>query len=101
MATVRIVTDSGVALPPDFIREHRIEVIPHRIRIGSAIYAEDDSFSVEELLEKYRALDRSDVTMLPTVLAADINTIIHSSDWSILWPLLSNLRSRIFDSVII
>ncbi|MCB0044650.1 MAG: DegV family EDD domain-containing protein [Caldilineaceae bacterium] len=76
MATVRIVTDSGVALPPDFIREHRIEVIPHRIRIGSAIYAEDDSFSVEELLEKYRALDRSDVTMLPTVLAADINTIL-------------------------
>ncbi len=76
MSKVRIVTDSNAFLPPEFLAEHDIAVIPHRIKIGGAIYEEDDEFTVDELLEKYRNLESNDIDKLPTVLAADINTIL-------------------------
>ena len=76
MSKVRIVTDSNAFLPPEFLAEHDIAVIPHRIKIGGAIYEEDDEFTVDELLEKYRNLESNDIDKLPTVMAADINTIL-------------------------
>jgi DegV family protein with EDD domain len=76
MSNVRIVTDSSASLSPEFIAEHRIEVVPHRIKIGGAIYEEDETFLVAELLEKHRSLESDEIAKLPAVQAADINTIL-------------------------
>jgi DegV family protein with EDD domain len=76
MSNVRVVTDSNAYLTPEFVTEHDIVVIPHRIKVGSAIYEEDADFRLDDMLEKQRNLDTNDVDKLPTVLAADINTIL-------------------------
>ena len=76
MSNVRIVTDSSASLSPEFIAEHRIEVVPHRIKIGGAIYEEDETFPVAEMLEKHRSLESNEIAKLPAVQAADINTIL-------------------------
>ncbi len=76
MGKVRIVTDSNAFLPPDFLREHPIEVIPHRIKVGSSVYEEGPDFTVEQMFQRLNAAQSVGVTQLPEVLAADVNTLL-------------------------
>ena len=76
MGKVRIVTDSNAFLPSDLLREHPIEVIPHRIKVGSSVYEEGTDFTVEQMFQKLNAAQAAGVTQLPEVLAADVNTLL-------------------------
>lgn len=78
MTKVRIVTDSSACLAPELIERYRIEVIPHRIKIGNSIFEEGSDFSAEELFFELHAnhAQPNGNHRLPEVLAADTNTIL-------------------------
>jgi DegV family protein with EDD domain len=76
MGQVRIVTDSNAYLSADFLSTYPVEVIPHRLKIGSAIYEEGSDFSAEMLFQKLNTAQASGASPAPEVLAADINTIL-------------------------
>lgn len=76
MSKVRIVTDSSAFLLPDILEKYDIAVIPHRIKVGGAIYEEEGGFSADDLFAKQQALQTNDINKLPKVLPADINTIL-------------------------
>lgn len=76
MGKVRIVTDSNAFLPVDFLSTYPVEVIPHRIKIGSAIFEEGSDFTADTLFQKLNAAQASGSNPVPEVLAADINTIL-------------------------
>ena len=76
MSKVRIVTDSNAYLPPDMVEKYQIETIAHRIKIGSALFEEDPSFTADELFARQQGVSVSGSTRLPEVDAADVNTIL-------------------------
>lgn len=78
MTKVRIVTDSSACLPQDLIEHYKIEVIPHRLKIGNAVFEEGSDFSADELFFELHANQGQNSTnhRLPEVLAADTNTIL-------------------------
>lgn len=76
MGKVRIVTDSNAFLPPEYLAEHEVEVIPHRIKVGGAVFEEGSDFTVDVLFQKLNAAQTSGGNPAPEVLAADINTIL-------------------------
>ena len=77
MGKVRIVTDSNAFLLPAIKEKYAIEVIPHRIKIGGAIYEEDADFTADELFKKLSEAQKAGLNRLPEVLAADVK---HSFD---------------------
>ena len=76
MGKVRIVTDSNAYLAPDMLERYRIEVIPHRIRIGASLYEEDKDLSADKLFVKLQEAQTMGINRLPDVHAADLNTIL-------------------------
>jgi DegV family protein with EDD domain len=76
MGKVRIVTDSNAFLTPELLAKYPIEVIPHRIKIGPALYEEDSDFTAEKLFAKLQEAQAAGVNRLPDVHAADINVIL-------------------------
>jgi DegV family protein with EDD domain len=78
MGKVRIVTDSNAFLTPEVLARHRIEVLPHRIKIGSSLYEENGDLSVDVLFAKLQEVQTTGMNRLPDVHAADINTILDS-----------------------
>jgi DegV family protein with EDD domain len=76
MGKVRVVTDSNAYLSPEFLANYRVEVIPHRIKVGSSVYEEGADFTAEQLFQKLNAAQASGANPIPEVLAADINTIL-------------------------
>ena len=76
MGKVRIVTDSNAFLLPAIKEKYAIEVIPHRIKIGGAIYEEDADFTADELFKKLSEAQKAGLNRLPEVLAADVNMIL-------------------------
>ncbi len=76
MGKVRIVTDSNAYLPPEVAAHYKIEVIPHRIKIGGAFYEEDATFNADELFGKLHDAQAMGLNPLPEVLPADLNTIL-------------------------
>ena len=76
MSKVRSVTDSNAYLPPDMVEKYQIETIAHRIKIGSALFEEDPSFTADELFARQQGVSVSGSTRLPEVDAADVNTIL-------------------------
>lgn len=76
MGKVRVVTDSNVFLPAGFIEEYPVEIIPHRIKIGSSIAEEGPEFTVERMFQKMNAVQAAGANQFPEVLAADINTVL-------------------------
>ena len=76
MGKVRIVTDSNAFLLPEIKDKYAIEVIPHRIKIGGAIYEEDGDFTANELFKKLSEAQSAGLTRLPEVVAADVNMIL-------------------------
>ncbi len=76
MGKVRIITDSNAYLSPKLLANHKIEIIPHRIKIGGAFYEEGANFTTDDLLRKLRDTQGSGLNNLPEVLPADINTIL-------------------------
>lgn len=76
MNKVRIVTDSNAFLPADLIQQHRIQVIPHRIKTMHEIMEEKTGFSVDDLFQKLPQLSLQNRNQLPDVLAADMNRIL-------------------------
>ena len=76
MDKVRIVTDSNAYLSPDLLANYDVEVIPHRIKIGSSLYEEDSGFTADDLFRRYRDAQVNGATKQPAVQAADINTIL-------------------------
>ena len=55
---------------------HKIEVIPHRIKIGSAFYEEGGNFTADDLFRKLRDARAMGGNPLPDVLPADLNIIL-------------------------
>lgn len=76
MSKVRVVTDSNAYLPPDIMEKYRIETVAHRIKIGSALFEEDPSFTADELFARQQGVSVSGSMRLPEVDAADVNTIL-------------------------
>jgi len=76
MGNVRIVTDSNAYLSTATLAKYPIEVIPHRIRIGSSVFEEGPDFTTEKMFQKLNAAQASGASITPEVLAADINTIL-------------------------
>jgi DegV family protein with EDD domain len=76
MSRVRIVTDSNAYLTPEVREQFQVDVIPHRIKIGPAMYEEVDSFTSDVMFEKLQAVRETDPVVLPEVRSADINTIL-------------------------
>lgn len=76
MSKVRIVTDSNAYLSPEVRARYQIEVIPHRIKIGSALYEETEEFSADVMFEKVQEERGNDASLLPQVRAADLNSIL-------------------------
>ena len=76
MGNVRIVTDSNAFLPPDLKEKYAIEVIPHRIKIGGALYEEDADFTADDLFEKMSEAQASGLSRLPDIMPPDVNMIL-------------------------
>lgn len=77
MGKVRIVTDSNAYLPPETIERFGIEVIPHRIKVGSAMLEETAGLTADELFGRVQEAQANGVNRLPDVHAADLNTILN------------------------
>lgn len=78
MGKVRIVTDSNAFLTPELRATHQIEVIPHRIKVGSALIEETSDLTADHLFAKLQEAQAGGMNRLPEVQAADINTILDS-----------------------
>ncbi|MCB0131297.1 MAG: DegV family protein [Caldilineaceae bacterium] len=76
MEKVRIVTDSNAYLAPEFLAEYAVEVIPHRIKVGSSFYEEGNGFRSDDLFAKFQDAQLNGSPKQPAVQAADINTIL-------------------------
>lgn len=76
MGKVRIVTDSNAFIPAEIAARYPIEVIPHRIKIGTSVFEEGSDFTAEMMFQKLNAAQSSGSNPTPEVLAADINTIL-------------------------
>lgn len=76
MGKVRIVTDSNAYLAPEVLAQYPVEVIPHRLKIGTSLVEETPDFTAEKLFAKLQEAQTAGVTRLPDVHAADINTIL-------------------------
>ena len=76
MGKVRIVTDTNAYLAPGFVTQYPVEIIPHRIRIGSSVLEEGSDFSADAMFQRLAAAQASGASPMPEVLAADINTIL-------------------------
>lgn len=76
MSKVRIVTDSNAYLPPGVQEKYQIQVIPHRIKVGSAYFEEGADFSCQEMFDKTQETEMDGALRLPEVQAADLNTIL-------------------------
>ena len=76
MGKVRIVTDSNAYISPEFAAQYPVEIIPHRIKIGSSVFEEGSDFTAEMMFQKLNAAQASGSNPTPEVLAADINTIL-------------------------
>ena len=77
MTKVRIVTDSNAYLPPEVVEKYHIEVIPHRMKIGSSFYDEDRDFTAEDLFRKLSEAQQAGLTPpVPEVQAPHVNTFL-------------------------
>ncbi len=76
MGKVRIVTDSNAYLPPDVLEKYRIEVIPHRIKVGGVLVEEDGTFTADQLFRRLQEAQARGSNRLPDVHPADVNTIL-------------------------
>ena len=76
MGKVRIVTDSNAYLSPALLANHKIEVIPHRIKIGGSFYEEGSNFTSDDLFRKLSDAQAMGGNPLPEVLPADLNLIL-------------------------
>ncbi|MFN2203608.1 MAG: DegV family protein [Caldilineaceae bacterium] len=76
MSKVRIVTDSNAYLSPEVRERYEIEVIPHKIKIGSAYFEEAGDFTADRMFEKLQEARSRDADLLPVVRAADLNSIL-------------------------
>ncbi|SRR5690606_12316485 len=77
MGKVRIVTDSNAYLTPETIERYGIEIIPHRIKVGSAMLEETPDLTADELFRRVQEAQANGMNRLPDVHAADINTILN------------------------
>lgn len=76
MGKVRIVTDSNAYLAPELIAKYGIEVIPHRIKVGTSLFEETPDFTADAMFAKLQEAQANGVNRLPDVHAADVNTIL-------------------------
>lgn len=76
MGKVRIVTDSNAYLRPETIERYGIQVIPHRIKVGSAMLEETADLTADELFRRVQEAQANGSNRLPDVHAADLNTIL-------------------------
>lgn len=76
MGKVRIVTDTNAFISQQILAAHPIEIIPHRIKIGSSVYEEDSEFSADQMFQKLNTAQAMSGDVLPEVLGADINTVL-------------------------
>ena len=76
MGKVRIVTDSNAYLAPEIVANYKVEIIPHRIKIGGAFYEEDATFTSDDLFRKLHEAQAMGLNPPPEVLPPDVNTIL-------------------------
>ena len=76
MNKVRIVTDSNAYLAPDVVDKYRIEVIPHRIKVGSSFFEEDADFTADDLFKKLQDAQRLGPAPVPEVQSPPVNSFL-------------------------
>lgn len=76
MSKVRIITDSDAYLSPDLLGSYEVEVIPHRIKVGSSFYEEDSDFEAEDLFRSLSAAQGAGGAPVPELQAPSINTFL-------------------------
>lgn len=76
MGKVRIVTDSNAFLARDALAKYNVDVIPHRIKIGSAFVEESADFTADKFFLQLQEAQGAGLGKLPDVHAADVNTIL-------------------------
>lgn len=76
MTNVRIITDSNAYLPAEFLEQHAVEVIPHRLKIGGSFFEEDADFPVDEFFEKVADARRANPHVAPEVQAPSVNVFL-------------------------
>jgi DegV family protein with EDD domain len=76
MSKVRIITDSNAYLGPDLLGSYDVEVIPHRIKVGSAFFEEDNDFQVEDLFRTLSDAQQAGSMVTPELQAPSINTFL-------------------------
>jgi DegV family protein with EDD domain len=76
MSKVRIVTDSNAYLPPGLVEKHKIEVIPHRLKIAGSFYEEDADFTADDLFHKLSEAQQNGVSPVPELQAPHVNTFL-------------------------
>lgn len=76
MGKVRIVTDSNAYLPPEVLANYEIDVIPHRLKVGSSLLEETEDLTADQLFTKLQEAQANGINRLPDVHGADLNTIL-------------------------
>ena len=76
MDKVRIVTDSNAFLAQDALAKYNVDVIPHRIRIGTSFVEEAAGFTADKFFLELQEAQGAGLSNLPDVYAADVNTIL-------------------------
>lgn len=76
MSKVRIITDSNAYLAPEFLASYQVEVIPHRIKVGSSFFEEDNDFQVDDLFRTLSDAQQAGSTVVPELQAPPINTFL-------------------------
>jgi DegV family protein with EDD domain len=52
---VRVVTDSSSSLPPEFIQQHNIKVVPLKIQLGDETFAEGPGINIRDFFQRVAA----------------------------------------------
>lgn len=67
MARIGIVTDSTASLPPEFVAQHGIKVVPLVINFGSQTYRDGVDMSGNEFLKRLTAVNQLPTTSQPAI----------------------------------
>ncbi len=76
MSKVRIITDSNAYLTPEVLSKYQIEVIPHRLKIGSSFFEEDSDFTADDLFRTLSEAQQAGLNAVPELQAPPVNTFL-------------------------
>ena len=66
MSSIRIVTDSTAALPDDWLKDHKVAVVPLLVNIESEVYKESVEITNREFYARLRKVQELPTTSQPS-----------------------------------